>query len=121
VVNTFDKKFVGDIEPYVQQVDFQTFLAMYGTDEIADVEIEDLLNIDLENISALKDKTKELIEACNGLEDNENQKEELLIFFGEKLNDLQKNETNLHTFITHVDKVDTLVYYENKTQVNFNI
>ena len=89
--------------------------------EIENLEIEDLLNIDLGRISELKDKAKDFIEACNSQTESENQKEELLIVFGEKLNDLKKNETNLQTFINYIEKVDTLVYSENKTQVNFNI
>jgi predicted RNA-binding protein with EMAP domain len=95
---------------------------MYKDDEeLNKLEIEDLLNIDLEKISELKDKAKDLIEACNEQKDNtEGRNEELLIFFGEKLNDLNKNEANLQTFINYVDKVDTLVFTENKTQVNFN-
>jgi hypothetical protein len=89
--------------------------------EIENLEIEDLLNIDLGRVSELKDKAKDFIEACNSLTESENQKEELLIFFGEKLNDLKNNETNIQAFINYIEKVDTLVYYEDKTQVNFNI
>jgi hypothetical protein len=86
--------------------------------ELEKLEVEDLLNIDLERITDLKDKAKDLIEACNS---QEGDKEELLIFFGEKLNDLKKNENNFQLFINNVEKVDNLVYCENKTQVNFNI
>jgi hypothetical protein len=88
-------------------------------EEIEKLEIEDLLNIDLEKINNLKDKANDLIEACN--DSSGDQKDELSIYFNEKLNELHKNETNLQTFINNIDKVDTLVFYENKTQVNFNI
>ncbi len=87
------------------------------------MEIQDLLNIDFERIGEMKERATDLIEAgSNLMESNrESGHEELLVFFCEKLNDLKRNELNTQLFVNNIDKVDNLVFEENKTHVYFNL
>ncbi len=118
-----NKKFVGDIEPYSQHVDFDTFLASFkNEDEVNQLEIQDLLNIDYEKIGELKEKVGEYSALTSQLIENgskEDGKEELLVFMCEKLNEIKKNEINIQVFVNNVDKVDSFCFSENKTEVYF--
>ena len=123
VCSSLNKKFVGDIESYSQHVDFETFLAQFKTDEdVEHLEIQDLLNIDYEKIGDLKEKVGEYTELTSKLieqGDKEDGKEELLVFLCEKLNDIKKNEMNIQVFINNIDKVDSICFSGNKTEVYF--
>jgi hypothetical protein len=121
IVNTLNKKYIGDIEQYSQHVDFQSFLSIFkNEDEINDLEIQDLLNLDFERIGELKERASGLIEASTQVKENTLESDELLLFFCEKLNDLKRNEINVQLFVNNIHKVDSLVFSENKTQVYFN-
>lgn len=118
-----NKKYIGDIEPYSQHVDFETFLSQFQSyDDINQLEIQDLLNIDYEKIGELKEKvsdftevTSEMIQKGNKADGNE----ELLVFLCEKLNDIKKNEINIQVFINNIDRVDSICFADNKTEVYF--
>ena len=87
LVDNLDKKYLGDIESYTQNVDFQTFLAKFkNEEEISEFDIQELLNLDYEKLAELKDRTTELIDATSTLVEKSEGNEELLIFFCEKLN-----------------------------------
>jgi hypothetical protein len=121
VVNTLNKKYIGDIEQYSQHVDFQTFLSIFKNEEEIDAfEIQDLLNLDFERIGELKGRATELLEASTQLKENTQESDELLLFFCDKMNDLKRNEINVQLFVNNIHKVDSLVFSENKTQVYFN-
>lgn len=91
IINNLDKKYIGDIESYTQNIDFQFFLSQFDNeDEIDQLEIQDLFNVDLETIGDLKEKTTELLNTASTVVENgdesEGEKENLLLFFCEKLN-----------------------------------
>lgn len=89
IIDLIDKKYIGDIESHKQIIDFQAFLSQFkNSDEVKDLDIQDLLNVDFENLSEIKEKCKKYIEIINSkyieLED-EDQTDKLFLFFAEKL------------------------------------
>ncbi len=123
ICSSLNKKFVGDIEPYSQHVDFDTFLSQFKSDEEVDqLEILDILNLDLEKIGELKEKISEYTELTSQqIEQGEKEegKEDLLVFLCEKLNEIKKNEINIQVFINNIEKVDSICFSNNKTDVYF--
>ncbi len=115
-----DKKIIGEIESYSQHVDFESFLAQFKTqEEINQFEVYDLFNFDFEKIEYLKDKVTEYSEITSNLIENINEEgnEDLLVFFCEKLNEIKRNQINLQLFVDNIDKVDGLLFSENKKEI----
>lgn len=122
IIDCLDKKFVGDIEPYSQHIDFHSFLSQFkNEEEVNNLEIQDLLNIDFEKLGCIKEKATEFIQNASNLAEagNEQGEDSLLIFLCEKLNDIKRNERNIQLFINNIDRVEGIIFGENKTQVNF--
>jgi hypothetical protein len=122
IIDSLDKKFVGDIETYSQHVDFQTFLAQFkNEDELSRFEIQDLINIDYEKLGELKEKAVEYTEAASSIVQGSNTQgsDDLLVFFCEKLNDIKRNEINIQLFVNNIEKVDSLLFSNDKTAVYF--
>jgi hypothetical protein len=114
------KKFVGDIESYSQHVDFESFLASFkNEDEIDKLEIQDLLNLDFEKVGELKEKAWNFVELASNLEKEKEEKDELVVFLCEKLNDIKRNEINIQVFVNNIDKIDSICYSGNKAEVYF--
>lgn len=124
VSENLEKKYIGDIESYTQHIDFKTFLAQFRSEEeIADLEVQELLNIDYENLGELKERTGEIINKTTQIIENgsaDDGKESLLLFFCDKLSEIKKNEINVQMFIQNIDKVDNISYGEDKTQIYFS-
>lgn len=127
-----DKKIIGEIESYEQKVDFEMFLSQFkDEEEISTFEIHDLLNVDYEKLGELKEKTTDLIDICSKLPNDETGKSQLMLYFCEKLNvkfkiknilfqkDLKRNETNVQLLVNNVDKIDNLIFSQDKIQVCF--
>lgn len=95
------------------------------------MEIQDLLNLEYEKLTEIKEKCLEYIDILSNIDDGkENGYRKLLMFFCDKLNvnkyifdklkkQIKKNEINVKVFINNIKKVESLVYSENKIQVHF--
>ena len=91
-------------------------------EEISQLEIQDMLNIDYEKLGELKEKATEYTEVTSKLIENrikEGGEEDLLVFLCEKLNEIKRNEINIQVFINNIEKVDSMCFSENKTEVYF--
>ncbi len=120
ICSSLSKKFVGDIESYSQHVDFESFLASFkNEDEIDKLEIQDLLNLDFEKVGELKEKAWNFVELASNLEKEKEEKDELVVFLCEKLNDIKRNEINIQVFVNNIDKIDSICYSGNKAEVYF--
>jgi hypothetical protein len=119
-----DKKYIEIIDNHPQQIDFLSFLSQFkNKDEVNDFDMEDFLNIEFEKIGELKEKVGDLIQKASNVikkDDNNDNKENMVVFFCEKLNQLKKNEINVQMFVTNIQKVDKVIKTENSTQVYFN-
>lgn len=80
-----------------------------------------MFNFDFEKIEELKDKVTEYSEVTSNLieQTEEEGNEDLLVFFCEKLNEIKKNEISLQLFVDNIEKVDSLVFSENKKEIYF--
>ena len=81
----------------------------------------DLFNFDFEKIEELKDKVTHFSEITSNLIENTDEEgnEDLLVFFCEKLNDIKRNQINLQQFVNNIEKVDGLLFSENKKEIYF--
>ena len=78
--------------------------------------------MDLEKIGDLKDKVTEYSQITSDLiekSEDDDGKEELLVFLSEKFNELKRNEINTQIFINNIDLVNSLCFGKNKTEVHF--
>ncbi len=80
-----------------------------------------MFNFDFEKIEDLKEKVTEYSEITSNLIENKNEEgnEDLLVFFCEKLNEIKKNEISLQLFVDNIEKVDGLLFSENKKEIYF--
>lgn len=80
--------FIGDIENYSQHIDFQTFLSQFKTEEdIKELEIQDVLNIEYDKLTDIKEKCLEYIDILSNMDDGEEGGyRKLMMFFCDKLN-----------------------------------
>ncbi len=102
-------------------MDFSNFLAAFkNEDELDKLEIQDLLNLDYEKVGELKEKAWNFIETASALEKEKEEKDELVVFLCEKLNDIKRNEINIQVFVNNIESVDSICYSGNKAEVYFN-
>ena len=72
----------GDIYQYQKFVIFQNFMAMFDNEEeIAEVDVEKYLSIDLEKLGSLKDNTIRIIDYINSFDVDENGKKKCYEIF----------------------------------------
>lgn len=125
IVGNLDKKNVGDIEPYTQIINFNNFLYQFEENEVPKLEIQDLLDTEYEHLEDLKDKCKEYYDYTDRIVQDKKRtvshpdEEHLLLFFTNKLEELQANENNIQIFMNNIDKVESLSYSKNGTKVYF--
>ena len=89
-------------------------------DEVDNLEIQDLLNIDFEKVGELKEKAWNYVEMASSMDKYKDEKDELVVFLCEKLNDIKRNEINIQVFIDNIEKVDSICYSGEKAEVYFN-
>ena len=125
IVGNLDKKNVGDIEPYTQIVNFNNFLYQFEENEVPKLEIQDLLDTEYEQLEDLREKCKKYYEYTDAIVQLKKKtekspgEEHLLLFFTNKLEELQQNENNIQVFMNNIDKVESLSYNKNGTKVYF--
>lgn len=126
-IGNFDRSMVKDIEPHNQIIDFNKFLLQFQTEEeIRNLELQDILDIDYEKLDEIKNKALEFIDATSLLMDeneklgqNTESESELLLFFSQKLQELQSNEINLQIFVNNLEKVKGIGYSNNGMKIFF--
>ena len=111
----------GDIPETKISVDFPTLMAMFDNEEeIAEVDREKLLGIDLEQLGSLKDKTGRIIEYLNSFsDDNAKEKGQVEQNLEKKIEEIKIVEDDIENVISNIAKVDKIIYGEEETKILF--
>lgn len=98
------------------KVDFRKFASLIDPNGI---DLEELLNIDLDNISEGKEIMNEMINNIDQSTINEDNKNKVKEFFKAKIKMLEANEENVKKFILNLNKVNNITYGQ-ETNVYFD-
>ena len=111
----------GDIPETKIPIDFTTLMAMFeNEEEIAEVDREKLLGIDLEQLGSLKDKAGRIIEYLSSFSDNNNQeKEKVEQNLEKKIEEIKIIEEDIENVISNIGKVDKIIYGDKETKILF--
>ena len=110
----------GDINQCQKPVIFQTFMAMFDNDEeIAEVDVEKFLSIDLEKLGSLKDKTSRIIDYINSFDVNENEKRNVMKSLDEKIEQIKNTEDDIENIVSNMRSIDKIIYGPEETKVLF--
>ena len=111
---------VGDINSSQKPVNFQTFMAMFDNkEEIAEVDVEKFLSIDLEKLGALKDKTTRIVDYINSYDIKEKEKEEVMKSLDDKIEQIKNTEEDIDNIISNLSSIDKIIYGAEETKVIF--
>ena len=111
----------GDIPETKIPIDFTTFMAMFDNEEeIAEVDREKLLGIDLEQLGSLKDKAGRIIEYLNSFSDNSSEeKEKVIENLEKKIEEIKIIEDDIENVISNSVKIDKIIYGSEETKIVF--
>ena len=115
---TIGKLDTGEINACQKAVDFHTLMAMFDNkEEIAETDIEKLLNIDLEKLGSLKDKVSRLIDYVSSCDDPA--KDEVINCLKEYSEKLKNNEEDIENILVNMTFIDKIIYGPEETKVLF--
>ena len=127
LMNCFEKHLIGDIDKHTVTIDFERFLLQFkNEEEIRNLELHDILDIDYDQLNEIKTKATEFIDVTSSVIYDMEQKgestateSELLVFFYEKLQEIQSNEINIQIFANNLIKVKGVCYNHNGVKLFF--
>ena len=102
-------------------IDFSTLMAMFDNEEeIAEVDREKLLGVDLEQMGSLKDKAGRIIEYLNSFSDNNSEeKEKVVQSLEKKIEEITIFEDDIENIISNAGKIDKIIYGTEETKITF--
>ena len=110
----------GDIPETKIPIDFTTLMAMFeNEEEIAEVDREKLLGIDLEQLGSLKDKAGRLIEYLGSFDDN-HEKDNVVKNLEKKIEDIKIMEEDIENVISNISCIDKIIYGKEETKIFFD-
>ena len=110
----------GDINSSQKPVNFQTFMAMFDNDEeIAEVDVEKFLSIDLEKLGSLKDKTSRIVDYINSYDISGKEKEEVMRSLDDKIEQIKNTEDDIENIVSNLSSIDKIIYGPEETKVIF--
>ena len=111
---------IGDINSSQKPVNFQTFMAMFDNkEEIAEVDVEKFLSIDLEKLGALKDKVSRIVDYINSYDIKEKEKEEVMKSLDDKIEQIKNTEEDIDNIVSNLSSIDKIIYGAEETKVIF--
>ena len=109
-----------DIQQSKIPIDFSTLMAMFENDEeIAEVDREKLLGIDLEQMGSLKDKTARIIEHLSSYDDDGQIKEKVVEDLEKKIEEIKVIEDDIENIVCNIAKVNKIIYGAEETKIFF--
>ena len=110
----------GDINQCQKPVIFQTFMSMFDNEEeIAEVDVEKFLSIDLEKLGSLKDKTSRIIDYINSFDVDENEKRNVMKSLDDKIDQIKNTEDDIENIVSNMRSIDKIIYGPEETKVLF--
>ena len=95
-------------------------MAMFDNkEEIAEVDVEKFLSIDLEKLGALKDKTTRIVDYINSYDIKEKEKEEVMKSLDDKIEQIKNTEEDIDNIVSNLSSIDKIIYGAEETKVIF--
>ena len=124
-----DKRFVEEIQPKEQMIDFNKLLLQFKSpEEIQSLSVKDLLDIDSDMLEELKKKCQDFTNAASNLSEEKeraNQIEEaksdqqFMQYLMDQYVKMQDNSINLDIAVNNIDKIKALQYNDDGVKVYF--
>ena len=112
---------IDNIEESKISIDFTTLMAMFeNEEEIAEVDREKLLGIDLEKLGSLKEKASRITEYLNSYDNIDGpEKENVIQSLDKKIEDIKIIEDDIDNVISNLTKIDKIIYGAEETKIIF--
>ena len=81
--------------------------------------IEKLLNIDLEKLGFLKDKTSRIIEYINSYDLDEKEKDEVIKSLDDKIQNIKNTEEDIENIVSNINAIDKIIFGAEETKIIF--
>ena len=116
----FNPKNYEDIHEKKVEVNFNTLMAMFDSEElIEEIYLENLLNLNLEKFGEFKEKLENLLSFANEMEDDDGDtKNKIIDVLNAKLAAVNKQAENAQNVQANIDKVEKITFGE-KTKISF--
>jgi len=103
-------------------IDFSTLMAMFDNEEeIAEVDREKLLGIDLEKLGSLKEKASRITEYLDSYDNIEGpEKENVVKNLDKKIEEIKIIEDDIENAISNLTKIDKIIYGPEETKIIFH-
>ena len=129
LVQKIDKKYIEEIQPKEQMIDFNKLLLQFkSSEEIKSLQVKDLLDIDGEMLEELKKKCQDFTNAASNLSeekeklghlDEAKSDQEFMQYLMAQYVKMQDNNINLDIAVNNIDRLQYLQYNDDGVKVFF--
>ena len=129
LVQKIDKKYIEEIQPKEQMIDFNKLLLQFkSSEEIKSLQVKDLLDIDGEMLEELKKKCQDFTNAASNLSeekeklghlDEAKSDQEFMQYLMAQYVKMQDNNINLDIAVNNIDRLQYLQYNDDRVKVYF--
>lgn len=129
LVQKIDRKYVEDIQPKEQMIDFPKLLLQFKTpEEIQSLQVKDLLDIDSEMLEELKKKCQDFTNVASSLSEEKERSgqteeaksdQQFMQYLMDQYVKMQDNSINLDIAVNNIDKIKSLQYNDDGVKVYF--
>ena len=129
LVQKIDKKYIEEIQPKEQMIDFNKLLLQFkSSEEIKSLQVKDLLDIDGEMLEELKKKCQDFTNAASNLSeekeklghlDEAKSDQEFMQYLMAQYVKMQDNNINLDIAVNNIDRLQYLQYNDYGVKVYF--
>ena len=129
LVQKIDKKYIEDIQPKDQMIDFNKLLLQFkNKDEIQSLTVYDLLDIDKELLEDLKKKCQDFTDAAAYLSEEKEKAgqteeaksdQQFMQYLMNQYIEMQNNSINLDIAVNNIEKIKSLQYSADGVKVFF--
>ena len=129
LVQKIDKKYIEEIQPKEQMIDFNKLLLQFkSSEEIKSLQVKDLLDIDGEMLEELKKKCQDFTNAASNLSeekeklghlDEAKSDQEFMQYLMAQYVKMQDSNINLDIAVNNIDRLQYLQYNDDGVKVYF--
>ena len=129
LVQKIDKKYIEDILPKEQMIEFNKLLLQFKSpEEIQSLQVKDLLDIDSEMLEDLKKKCQDFTNAASNLSEEKERSgqieeaksdQQFMQYLMDQYVKMQDNNINLDIAVNNIDKIKSLKYNDDGVKVYF--
>lgn len=132
LMKLINRKFIEELLPSQQPIDFKKLLLQFKkSEEVSEIQVEDLLDIDAENLENLKKKCQDFTNVASTMaeekkkkgqnDEAENDHQFMDYLMNKQYTSMQANSINLNIVVGNIERVKSLCYGKDKVKVYFNM